>query len=175
MPFFKPCIKKRLENPLQNKPSPERYIFGWPQKAIIRPILAMGPAYPQFLGQLDFGGSDFPWCAILSSRQGVLWIQHSSITSTLSHITDILCIVQLVESVDGIPPTPVLKFFSLCPSTFQLTTGSKTRNSGTFLAFQIIMIPVGMQERLSKFLPRCLNSGKCKSCFDQSMKYSLSA
>lgn len=62
--------------------------------------------------------------------------------------------------------------FSLWPSTFQRTTSSKTRNSSACLAFQISMIPVGMQERLSltfsfknnilaKSLPRCLNSGTC--------------
>lgn len=60
--------------------------------------------------------------------------------------------------------------FSLWPSTFQRTAGSKSRNRSACLAFQISMIPVGMQERLSltfsfknnilaKSLPRCLNSG----------------
>lgn len=156
---------------------------------MVRPILAMGPAHSQVflcLGQLGFRGSDFPWCAILSSRQLALWIHHSSIIPPLSHITGILYNVQLAESVDSVPPTPVHKFFSLWPSTFQMTTSSKTRNSSMFLAFQIPMIPVGSQERLSltfsfknnvlaKSLPRCLNSEKYKSCFDQSMKCSLRA
>lgn len=62
--------------------------------------------------------------------------------------------------------------FSLWPSTFQRTAGSKSRNRSVCLAFQISMIPVGMQERVSltfsfknnilaKSLPRCLNSGTC--------------
>lgn len=132
----------------------------------------MGRAHPQSflcLGQLGCRGQVF--FAVLFSAAERELCDSNTVQLYPLWASQIFSALHTWQEVWTAYPQHQSSSFSLWPSTFQRTAGSKSRNRSVCLAFQISMIPVGMQERVSltfsfknnilaKSLPRCLNSGK---------------
>jgi hypothetical protein len=119
---------------------------------MVRNALAMDCVHPYNLSfclrLTGFKGSDFAQCSLYTAPQWALWLWQRVQLYPLQNALQIFCaLVKLAENMGSTPAPPwVLNFFSFHPSTFQTTTSRITRNSSKFLAFEVPMIPAGIQK-----------------------------